>query len=75
VGPRPGPDVCGKSRPTGFRSADCPARSESNIVSGIFFPLKICAFKYVYLTKTETMDSEQGHAVCQSNAVITTVKM
>jgi hypothetical protein len=29
VGPRAGLDRCGKSRPTGIRSPDLPARSES----------------------------------------------
>ena len=29
VGPRAGLDMCGKSRPTGFRSSDRPARSQS----------------------------------------------
>jgi hypothetical protein len=29
VGPRAGMDGCGKSRPTGIRSPDRPARSES----------------------------------------------
>jgi hypothetical protein len=29
VGPRAGLDMCGKSRPTGIRSPDRPARSQS----------------------------------------------
>ena len=29
MGPRVGLDECGKSRPTGIRSTDCPAHSES----------------------------------------------
>jgi hypothetical protein len=74
VVPRASLDVCGKSRHTEIRSPDCPARSESNIVSSVFPPpLKICAFKCVCWTKTERVDSEQTHAVGQSNALIATV--
>ena len=68
AGPQGWPGIVrGNSRPTGTRSPDCPARSESNIVGSVS-PLKICALKYVYLTKTEPLDSEQTHAVGQSNA-------
>jgi hypothetical protein len=43
VGPRAGLDSCGKSRPTGIRSPDRPARSES-----LYRLSYLCPYTYTY---------------------------
>ena len=45
VGPRAGLDWCGKFTPTGFRSPDRPARSES-----LYLYIYIYIYIYIYLS-------------------------
>jgi hypothetical protein len=49
VGPGAGLDRCGKSRPTGIRSPDLPARSESHMFCMLLFNFAHYVFLLLYL--------------------------
>ena len=66
VGLRAGLDRCGKSRPTGIRSMDRPARSESLYLLSYPGPLK-CHSCYVikyYIYKTSSQNTTKFISLC-----------
>jgi hypothetical protein len=51
VGPRAAVDDCGKSRPTGIRSPDCPARNES--LHRLCSPGALAVYKVIFFLSFE----------------------
>jgi len=51
VGPRPAVDECGKSRPTGIHSPDCPALSKS--LHRLCYPGALAVYKVIFFLSSE----------------------
>jgi hypothetical protein len=74
VGPGAGLDRCGKSRPTGIRSPDLSARSESLYIINlrkynkrtIIEQLNIYIYIYIYMQHDRTFSVVPGHQIIQT---------